>query len=55
MEPNKEPIEGQIAEEPKKETLVARKRIFFLLLAIALVVLAFIIWEIVDLSLGGLA
>ncbi len=50
-----QPIEGQIAEEPKKETLVARKRIFFLLLAISLIVLAFIIWEIVDLCLGGVA
>lgn len=50
-----QPIEGQIAEEPKKETLVARKRIFFLLLAISFIVLAFIIWEIVDLCLGGVA
>lgn len=55
MDENNQPIEGQISEEPKEQTLVARKRLFFVILAICLVVLAFLIWEIVDLCLGGVA
>lgn len=36
---------------PLSEKEVAQKRVFFLLLAICVVIVAFIIWEIVDIAL----
>ncbi len=44
------------SNETKKPSLsekeIAKRRIFFVVLGFCLVILAFIIWEIVDLSIG---
>lgn len=41
------------AEDPKLEKLLARKRVFWVIVACCFIALAFLIWELVDLGLGG--
>ena len=46
--------EGPFLSDPEsKRKSLASKRLFLVLLAVCLVIVAFIVWEVVELCLGG--